>query len=144
MSFKMKTSATLPALDTRTPGRERSQPDWIQYFILSAGVILLAAALTRFLIAAGNAQVLSLPDPMLGIPLRYAVLLVGGFELAVALICLFGKRLGLQIGWLAWLGDQLRRVLDRIGLATLLAAGDLHRRPYRSVVDLSRNHGIYS
>ena len=62
----MKTSATLPALDTRTPGRERSQPDWIQYFILCAGVILLAAALTRFLIAAGNGQVLALPDPDAG------------------------------------------------------------------------------
>lgn len=79
---------------------------WMRYFILSAGVILLAAALSRFLIAAGNAQVMALPDPMLGIPLRYAVLLVGGFELVVALICLFGKRIGLQIGWLAWLGTN--------------------------------------
>ncbi len=79
---------------------------WIRYFILSAGVILLAAALIRFVIAAGNAQVLALPDPMLGIPLRYAVLAVGAFELAVALICLFGSRVGLQIGWLAWLGTN--------------------------------------
>jgi len=42
----------------------------------------------------------------MGIPLRYAVLLVGGFELAVALICLFGRRLGLQIGWLAWMATN--------------------------------------
>lgn len=35
----------------------------IRYFILSAGVILLAAALSRFLIAAGNAQVMDLPEP---------------------------------------------------------------------------------
>ena len=76
---------------------------WIRYFILSAGGILLAAALTRFLAAAGQAQVWDLPDPVLGIPLRYAVLLVGTFELIVALICLFGKRVGLQVGWLAWL-----------------------------------------
>ena len=79
---------------------------WIRYFILCAGAVLLAAAATRFLIAVGNAQVLLVPEPMLGIPLRYAVLLVGGFELAVALICLFGKRMGLQIGWLAWLGTN--------------------------------------
>jgi predicted RNA-binding Zn-ribbon protein involved in translation (DUF1610 family) len=79
---------------------------WIRYFILSAGVILLVAALTRFLIVADNAQVLASPEPLLGIPLRHAVLLVGGFELAVALICLFGKRTGLQLGWLAWLGTN--------------------------------------
>jgi DNA-directed RNA polymerase subunit RPC12/RpoP len=79
---------------------------WIKCFIASAGVILLAAALMRFLIASGNAQVLSLPEPVLGISLRYAVLLVGGFELIVALICLFGKRVGLQIGWLAWLATN--------------------------------------
>ena len=66
----------------------------------------MAAALIRFLIAAGNAQVLALPEPMLGIPLRYAVLLVGGLELVVALVCLFGKRVGLQIGWLAWLATN--------------------------------------
>jgi hypothetical protein len=76
---------------------------WIRCFILSAGAILLAAALTRFLIGFGNAQVLALPEPLLGIPLRYAVLLVGALELAVAVICLFGKKMGIQIGGLAWL-----------------------------------------
>jgi len=76
---------------------------WIRYFIFSAGAILLAAALTRFLTAAGQAQVWALPDPVLGIPLRYALLIVGTFELVVALICLFGKRIGLQVGLLAWL-----------------------------------------
>ena len=76
---------------------------YIRYFIFSAGAILLAAALTRFLTAASQAQVWTLPDPVLGIPLRYAVLMVGTFELVVALICLFGKRIGLQVGLLAWL-----------------------------------------
>jgi len=102
----MKTTATLPALNTRSTVREHLQPDWIVYFVLSAGFILLAGALNRFLIAAGDAQVLALPDPMLGIPLRYAVLAVGALELVVALICLFGKRVGLQIGWLAWLSTN--------------------------------------
>ncbi len=79
---------------------------WNKFFVASAGVILLAAAVNRFLIAFGNAQVLSLPEPMLGIPLRYAVLAVGAFELLVAVICLFGKRVGIQIGWLAWLATN--------------------------------------
>lgn len=76
----------------------------IRPFIYSAGVILLVAALERFLIATGNVQrVLSRPDPVLGIPLRFAVLMVGGLELAIALICLFGKNISFQVGWLAWL-----------------------------------------
>jgi hypothetical protein len=90
---------------------------WIRYFILSAGAILLAAASCRFLIAAGNAQIMALPDPMLGIPLRYAVVAVGAFELVVALVCLFGRRVGLQIGWLAWLA--INSLVFWIGLLTM-------------------------
>jgi hypothetical protein len=86
-------------------------------FIYSAGGILLAAVLERFFVAAGHAQFLSLPEPVLGIPLRYAALLVGGFELVVAMICLFGRRSGLQLGWLAWLATNC--VVYRIGLLTM-------------------------
>jgi hypothetical protein len=87
---------------------------WIKAFIKLAGAILLVAALIRFSIAAGNAQFLLLPDPLLGIPLRYAVLIVGGIELGVALICLFGKQIEVQIAWLAWMGANY--ILFRIGL----------------------------
>jgi DNA-directed RNA polymerase subunit RPC12/RpoP len=90
---------------------------WIRYFILSAGAVLLAAAFSRFLIAASHAQVLALPDPMLGIPLRDAVIAVGAFELVVALICLFGRRAGFQLGWLAWLGTNY--VVFWIGLLAM-------------------------
>jgi len=77
---------------------------WVRYFNLCAGAILLMAALTRFAIVFSNAQALSLPEPVLGLPLRYAILLVGLIELAVAWLCLFGKRIGLQAGCVAWLG----------------------------------------
>jgi hypothetical protein len=80
--------------------------DWMKFFIKSAGTILLAAALARFLIAAGNASFLSLPDPALGIPLRYGVLTVGGIELVIALICLFGRSVSFQSAWLAWLATN--------------------------------------
>jgi hypothetical protein len=76
---------------------------WISWFVLSAGAILLAAALNRFLIASGHAPGLSMSEPVLGIPLRYGVLLFGVLELIVALVFLFGKRVGLQLGWLIWL-----------------------------------------
>lgn len=79
---------------------------WTKLFIASAGSILLAAALIRFIIAAGNAQIMTLPEPMLGIPLRLAVLMVGGIELAVALICLFGKQIRVQAGLVAWLSTN--------------------------------------
>jgi hypothetical protein len=62
----------------------------------------------RFMIAVGNAQLLSLPDPVLGIPLRYAVLAVGTLELALALFCLFGKTTSFQVLWVVWLsGDYI-------------------------------------
>lgn len=89
----------------------------IKLFIYSAGAILLAAALERFLVAAGQLPVLALPEPVLSIPLRYAVLLVGGFELVVALICLFGRQTGLQLGWLSWMATNY--AVYRIGLLTM-------------------------
>ncbi|HWY29503.1 MAG TPA: hypothetical protein VNX46_02035 [Candidatus Acidoferrum sp.] len=86
---------------------EFKEPKWKRAFIFSAGGILLAAALIRFLIAAGNAPVLAQPEPLLGIQLRYAVLFVGIVELLVALICLFGKQIEPQIRWLVWLATNL-------------------------------------
>lgn len=90
---------------------------WVKLFICSAGGILLAASLIRFAIASGSSQALALPDPMIGISLRYAILVVGGLELVVALICLFGKRTGLQLGWLAWLATNY--AIYRVGLLAM-------------------------
>jgi predicted RNA-binding Zn-ribbon protein involved in translation (DUF1610 family) len=89
----------------------------IQFFIYSAGGILLVAALIRFVIAVGHAPALALPEPMLGFPLRYAVLLVGGLELVVALVCLFGKQVNFRISWLAWLATDY--LIFQIGLLTM-------------------------
>jgi len=90
------------------------EPKWIRAFVYSAGGLLLAAALGRFIIGLGTAPVLDLPDPLLEIPLRYAVLGVGAMELAVALVCLFGKSLGPQVGLVAWLATNW--AVYRIGL----------------------------
>jgi ribosomal protein S27E len=86
----------------------------IRPFIHSAGGILLAAALIRFFIAVGDSTVLALPDPTLGISLRFALLIVGGIEFAFALICLFGRNVRLQTGLLAWLSTSF--VVFWIGL----------------------------
>lgn len=90
---------------------------WTKLFTCSAGAILLAAALERFIIATGDAQALALPEPVMGFPLRYTVLLIGAFELVVALICLFGRQTGVQLGWLAWLATDYW--VYRIGLLTM-------------------------
>jgi DNA-directed RNA polymerase subunit RPC12/RpoP len=90
---------------------------WINAFIYSSGVILLAAALMRFFIAAGSAQALALPEPMLGVSIRLAVTIVGAFELAGALLCLFGNWPGLQIGCLAWFATDF--LAYRIGLVSM-------------------------
>jgi hypothetical protein len=86
----------------------------VRSFVYSAGAILLVAAFGRFLIATGNERGLSRPDPVLGIPLRDAVIIVGGLELVTALICLFGKNIRLQIAWLAWLATNF--IVFQIGL----------------------------
>jgi hypothetical protein len=75
----------------------------IKLFIRVGGGILLAAALIRFLIAMGTSPALALPEPFIGISIRTAVLWVGGFELVVALFCLFGRWPWLQLGGLALL-----------------------------------------
>jgi|ERR1035437_1027299 hypothetical protein len=86
----------------------------IRLFVISAGALLLASALTHLLNAVGSAQILGLPDPVLGTPLRYALLAAGALELTAALLCLFGKRLNLQLSWLAWLATNL--LVYRLGL----------------------------
>ncbi|HEX5397773.1 MAG TPA: hypothetical protein VFY06_01850 [Verrucomicrobiae bacterium] len=75
----------------------------IKLFIRIASAVLLMAALNRFLIAAGNEPALALREPAVGIPVRFAVLLVGGIELVAALFCLFGRWPWLQLGALALL-----------------------------------------
>ncbi len=75
----------------------------IRLFTYTAGGVLLAMALVNLMGTVGSAQVLRLPDPLLIIPLWIAMLITGGMEFAVALVCLFGQRPGLQTSLIAWL-----------------------------------------
>ena len=86
----------------------------VQIFIRFAGTLLLAISLVNLIQAGTNGQTLSVFDPLLGIPLRFAALTVGGMELLVALVCLFGKRTGLQTALVAWLMTNF--AVYRIGL----------------------------
>jgi hypothetical protein len=89
----------------------------MQCFILVAGGLFLADALIRLLGVAGPSELLTFPDPLFGIPVRSAALAVGGLELGVALTCLFGKRIELRLGLVAWM--SLNFVVAWLGLLSL-------------------------
>ena len=86
----------------------------IRIFICSAGIVLLIAAIAKFISGAGSAQILERNDPILYISFRHVFWMVGALELAVALICLFGRQFRLQAGLLAWLATNF--ILYRLGL----------------------------
>jgi hypothetical protein len=83
-------------------------------FIRSVGILLFITAIAKFVSGAGSARVLQTTDPLLSISFQYVFWLVGAVELIVALICLFGKKLGLQAAFVAWLATSF--LLYRIGL----------------------------
>lgn len=73
--------------------------------------------LIRLLCIASPSEFWTFPDPLLGIHLRLATLLIGSIELGVALFCLVGKRLELRLALVAWLTTNF--VVYWIGLISL-------------------------
>ncbi|HEY5298230.1 MAG TPA: hypothetical protein VIK59_09910 [Verrucomicrobiae bacterium] len=87
----------------------------IRIFIYSAGALLLAAASAVFMTNWANAGFGTAHDPIFGITIRNVFWIVGGIELAVALVCLFGRPTSLQLTLVLWLSINL--VVYRLGLA---------------------------
>jgi hypothetical protein len=109
----MNSSATVKKL--MSLGRLRAEnPGW---FMLTAGGILVLGSLTAFFTATGKSQPLDMPDPILGIPIRYIVLFVGIVELAIAGLCLFTSRKQWSLMLIMWLMVNLS--VYRIGLWTM-------------------------
>lgn len=90
---------------------------WWEWFVISAGGILAFAGVNSLLGVIGKTQVLNLPDPLLGIPLRYVLLLFGLLELVAAWLCLFTRKRTLSLGLVAWL--VVNFAVYRIGLWTM-------------------------
>jgi len=78
----------------------------IRLFIYSAGVLLLATAVAKLVSASGSAHVLQNSDPIFSISFRDVFRIVGTLELIVAIVCLLGRRMGLQIGLVACLSTN--------------------------------------
>ena len=62
---------------------------------------MLVTGLAKVASAFGNAKSLGVPDPVMGIPFRYFLPVVGIVELFVGVICLVGSRPKLCMGVVA-------------------------------------------
>ncbi len=82
--------------------------------MLSAGLMLLVAAMAKFISSEGSAHILQKPDPILTISFQHVFWIVGTIELSVSLTCLLSRQPRLQAGLLAWLATSF--VAYRLGL----------------------------
>lgn len=83
-------------------------------FIFMAGGLLLVTAVAKVISGLGQARVLASSEPITGFPFRWVLLVVGGIELGIALVCFCSKNLPLQTALIAWLGTSF--VVYRLGL----------------------------
>jgi hypothetical protein len=75
-------------------------------FYCSAAMVLLVTAAAKFISSAGHAKILLERDPVTGFQFRDLFRIVGGIEIAVAVVCIFSKRICLSAGLMAWLATS--------------------------------------
>jgi len=85
-----------------------------KWFLRAAGVALGVTGLAKAFSAFGPARALDLADPLLGIPFRHLMLLVGLAELFIAFFCLFTDKQKLSLLAVAWLSTNF--LVYRLGL----------------------------
>ena len=83
-------------------------------FVSTAGVLLGMTALGKSFSALGPVRALDTADPLIGIPFRQLLLLVGLAELLIAFFCLFTDRRRLSLLAVAWLSTNF--LVYRLGL----------------------------
>lgn len=76
------------------------------FFNRSAGMLLLLTGLAKVISSNGSAEILSENDPVLGVPFRDLLFIVGMAELLLVGFLLFGQRLKLQAVLVAWLASN--------------------------------------
>ena len=80
----------------------------------SAGALLFLTGLGKAFAAIGPARALDTPDPLIGIPFRQLLLVVGLGELFIAFFCLFTERRRFSVLAVAWLSTNF--LAYRLGL----------------------------
>ena len=92
-----------------------SQKKIVRRFVISVAAILALTGIAKMWSAFGGAKVLVIADPILGLQFGHLMIAVGGFELAVAGMCLFSKSQRLPLIFVAWLSTNF--VVYRLGLS---------------------------
>lgn len=77
------------------------------WFVLSCGPILGLTGFAKLISVFGHAKLLAMDDPIVGVPFRYLMLLVGCIELALAFVCLYTKKDNLALALIAWLATLI-------------------------------------
>ena len=83
-------------------------------FLVSAGGGLGLTGLSKAFSAIGAARALDVADPLIGIPFRQLLLLVGLAELLIAFFCLFTDKRRLSLLAVAWISTNF--LVYRLGL----------------------------
>jgi hypothetical protein len=75
---------------------------FIQVVVVTAGVMLATTCLAKVWAAVGDARMLGVVDPILGMPWKQLLAGVGVLEIIVATICFFGRSQQLGLSLLPW------------------------------------------
>lgn len=83
-------------------------------FLYSAGTLLLVTGFAKLISSFGNGAILQTRDPLFGMKFGALFQFSSGVEMAIALICIFGKKAWFSSGSVAWLATSL--LFYRIGM----------------------------
>jgi hypothetical protein len=86
----------------------------MKWFLRLAGGTLVLTGLAKAFSAIGAARALDTADPLIGIPFRQLMLLVGLVELFIAFFCLFTDKRRLSLLAVAWISTNF--LVYRLGL----------------------------
>ena len=90
------------------------KPTFERLFIFIAGLALAATAFGKAFSAIGPARALDALDPLIGIPFRQLLLLVGLVELLIAFFCLLTDKRRFSLLAVAWISTNF--LVYRLGL----------------------------
>ena len=85
-----------------------------QWFLYSAAVVLMLTAVAKFISSMAHEKIMLAVDPLTGFQFNNLFRIIGVVEVAVALVCIFGRQLWFRVGLVAWLATSFSAY--RIGL----------------------------
>ncbi len=89
-------------------------------YLISVAWLLSATAGAKLYSTLGTAKVLDVPEALLPMSIRHALVIIGAIELAIALVVFFGRNETIKLVCVAWLGGNF--LLYRVA-AVLLTVG---------------------